>query len=178
MIKSLAAFAMALSLSSCAVGAIDGETEATESDLVSASHAALSGSSMPAGAVRLYARATLDPALGTVMVDVATSPLANIGNTPIGNPHTDDQFQVVMVYIDRADGRRDVLRVLGKNQIGPGGGCIHFNVVAKLGDRLFIGGVVKLAGTKGAKVGIAPTTTVVHSGDWQGDPTTNLHSAK
>ncbi len=177
MIKSLAKFSIALAMvvgvSGCAADTSDDTS--SEPDLVGQSHAALSSASTPKGAVPLYARATLDPVLGTVMVDVATTPLVPVGAPPSNDPHTDDAFKVVMVYIDRADGKRDVLRVLAGKQIGPGGGCIHFNVVAGVGDRLFLGGVVELEGTKGARVGIAPTVTVVLPGNWQDDPTVNLH---
>lgn len=177
MIKSLAKFSVALAIVVGSAGcAVDASEEPTsEPDLVGQSHAALSSKSTPKGAVQLYARATLDPALGTVMVDVATTPLVPVGTPPSNDPHTDDAFRVVMVYIDRANGARDVLRVLAGNQIGPGGGCIHFNVVANVGDRLYVGGVVELEGSKGAKVGIAPTVTVVLPGNWQDDPTVNMH---
>ena len=175
MIKSFAKLSLAFATfasSGCAVGAIDREAEA-EPDLFAESQAALSGASTPKGAQTLWARATFDPNLGTTMVDLATSPIPNLGNVPTPDPHLaphdQDRFVTVMVYADRA-GRRDVIRVLGKHQIGPGGGCIHFNIVAGVGDRLFIGGVVKLGGGS-ATVALAPGPVIVGRGDWQNDPT-------
>lgn len=176
MMKSLAlACALVMAGSGCAVGAIDGEQQEAERDLVAESQAALSGSSsssVPKGATQLYARATFDVNLGVTMVDVATSPIPTLGNVPSLDPHApprnQDKFLVLMVYVDRA-GRRDLLRVLGRAQIGPGGGCIHFNIVAAEGDRLFIGGVVRLNGDK-PTVGIVPAPITVGRGDWQNDP--------
>ena len=165
--------ACALAIASAGCAAEVPDSEEAEPDLVSDSHAALSGASTPKGAAQLYARATFDPNLGVTMVDVATTSLPNIGTVPTTDPHNSDEFTVVMVYVER-DGRRDVLRVLGKNQIGPGGGCIHFNIVAGVGDRLFIGGVVRINGKKGATVGVAEPVTVTN-GNWQDDPTVNQH---
>lgn len=165
-----------LSATGCAVDATD-PAEQSEADLVTESQSALSGASKPKGVTPLYARATFDRNLGVTMVDVATSQIPAIQTPPDHDPHAtpydDDRFVTVMVYIDRA-GRRDVLRVLGKKQIGPGGGCIHFNIVAGVGDRLFIGGVVKLGGGN-ASVALAAPVTVV-AGDWQTDQTVQKHT--
>ncbi len=149
--------------SSCAAA-----TEDPDDALVGTAQAALSSSSSPKGQHLLYARATYDAARGVTMVDVATTALQQQPTDP--DPHNDDEFIVAMVYVDRSTGR-DVLRVLaredftGANQIGPGGGCIHFSVPANVGDRLAIGGVVRVAGDSRARVAVAPVTTVV-GGVW------------
>lgn len=176
MFRSIAlAFALVVGSSGCAVGAIDDEQ--AERDLVAESASALSGASTPKGVVTLYARATYDKKLGTTMVDVATSQIPILGNVPDQDPHAtphdQDEFVTVLVYVDRK-GRRDVLRVLGRSQIGPGGGCIHFNIVARAGDELFIGGVVKIGGGS-ASVGLVPGPVLVQNGNWQDDPTVQEH---
>lgn len=149
--------------SSCASAAED-----PDDALVGTAQAALSASSTPRGLHALQARATFDAARGVTMVDVATTALQQRPTDP--DPHNDDEFIVAMVYVDRPTGR-DVLRVLaredftGTNQIGPGGGCIHFSVPANVGDRLAIGGVVRVAGDSRVRVAVAPVTTVV-GGVW------------
>jgi hypothetical protein len=177
MIRTLAKFSIAcviaISMAGCAVEARETNSPESEEDLIAQSHAALSGASTPVGAVQLYARATHDSNLGT-MVDVATTPLAPIGTPPSVDPHNGDQFVTIMVYVDAPGKKRDVLRVIGRSQIGPGGGCIHFNIVATPGTVLYIGGVVKLDGQPAASIGIAAPVTV-SNGDWDNDPTVSLH---
>jgi hypothetical protein len=165
--------ALAIGTAGCAVESSAPPSPESEEDLVAQSHAALSGASIPKGVVTLYARATRDSNMGT-MVDVATTPLVPIGTPPTNNPHNGDEFVTVMVYADRPGKGRDVLRVLGRHQIGPGGGCIHFNIVAPPGTTLYIGGVVKLGGLNPARIGLA-APVVVQNGDWDNDPTVNLH---
>lgn len=140
-----------------------------DESLTGTAHAALSSASATKSAYTLHARATYDAALGVTMIDVATTPLQQRPSDP--DPHNSDEFIVAIVYLDPPAGPRRVLRVLtradfaGSDQIGPGGGCIHFRLPAAVGDRLAIGGVVQLEGDPRARVAAAPLTTVV-GGVW------------
>lgn len=155
-----------LGAAGCAV-APDDEV-ANEDELVRSAHAALS-SSNPTGLAPLQVRATFDPALGKTMVDLTSNAFPQAPTDP--DPHDGDRFLAVLVYVDRADGRRDLVRVLtqndyyGPNGIGPGGGCIHFNVPARVGDRLFVGGIVRLEDERNARLAAAPLVTVTQ-GQW------------
>lgn len=143
-------------------------------ELVGQSQQALSLSSSPKNAITLWARATFDPVLGQTMMDVATSQVPPIDVVPDHDPHTADQFLLVQVFRDR-DGKREVLEVLGAKKIGPGGGCIHFSVPANVGDRLQVGGVVRLASSLSSTAGVATPIEVV-VGDWINDPTVLMGS--
>ncbi|MBI2395751.1 MAG: hypothetical protein HYV09_39665 [Deltaproteobacteria bacterium] len=164
---------LAVSSVGCAMAPDEGP-EQSNRELVGRSEQALSLSSSPKNAVPLWARATFDPVLGRTMVDVATSEVPPIDVVPDHDPHTADQFLLVQVFRDR-DGKREVLEVLGAKKIGPGGGCIHFSVPALVGDRLQIGGVVRLANSMPPTAGVATPIEVV-VGDWLNDPTVLLGS--
>ncbi|MGZ3420598.1 MAG: hypothetical protein ACXVEF_34145 [Polyangiales bacterium] len=122
---------------------------------------------MPRDLVALHAEAVYLPPYRAAIVDLALTPIpqppAEADDEPL---HSTGEFDVVMVYDVRADGSRHVLQTLtrkdfaGANSIGPGGGCIHFFVPAHVSDRLFIGGVVRLAGETRARIGVAPVITV------------------
>jgi len=106
---------------------------------------------------RLYAQARFDAVKGATAVTLDT-------RDPFATPDPrilEDRYLAVFVYRDRGDGIRDALAMLRGTQIGPGGGCIHFEAPAAVGDRLFISAVVKLAGDKGAVVGVVPDGTTV-----------------
>lgn len=178
MVKTLsrcARFALVLAVAVGSIGSIgcavapEDESVANEDELVRSAHAALSTSN-PTGVAPLQIRATYDPALGKTMVDLTSNAFPQAPTDP--DPHDDDRFLAVLVYVDRTDGRRDLVRVLtqkdyyGPNGIGPGGGCIHFNVPAAIGDRLFVGGIVKLEGETRARLAAAPLVTVTQ-GQWQ-----------
>lgn len=157
----LGAIIIAFALSGCAVQGHDGDDD----ELVAATHAALSTASTPKGTWMLFANATHDSHTHQTMIDLDTRDPQAGGSDPHING---DRFVSVMVYRLRDDGRRDVLTVLGGQHIGPGGGCIHFSVPAATGDRLLIGGVVRLFDQQGARVAVAPELTVV-SGEWSDD---------
>jgi hypothetical protein len=173
MVKTLSRVALVLALASsvsalgcAATGASD--DEGTD-EAVQTAHAALSTKSKIA-VVPLDVRATYDAALGTTMVDLTTGRIPNAPTDP--DPHNGDQFLAVLVYVDRTDGRRDLLTVVtrqeftGPNQIGPGGGCIHFRIPALAGDRIAIGAVVRLETETRVRIGAAPVVTVA-PGTWQ-----------
>jgi len=146
--------AVAIALSSCAVESSD----RTDDDLVRASEAALS-SAAPSkdGRWTLYANAMYDATTDLTVVNLDT-------RNPTSDPRIiTDRFIAVMVYRDRGDGVREAIATLRGEQIGPGGGCIHFRVSAHAGDRLLIGAVVKLAGIEGATIAIVPDGTIVRS---------------
>jgi len=169
MIKSLTKFSIACAFAvsmagatGCAMPADDGAGEElgqTESALHST--------------YTLYGRATYDANIGAVMVDLATTPIPEIGDAPWTNPHTADRFLNVRVWLVNGESRR-LISVLGGTSIGPGGGCIHFNVPATTGETLQIDSVVRLTSYGTPRAGrTAPITVQV--GDWVNDPTVVLH---
>jgi hypothetical protein len=166
--KSTAIVAMfaALSLTACVA---EHATPASEEDLSTQLHQALSSSSTPKGIVPLYAEAVYLPERRAAIVDLALTaipqPPTEADEIPL---HSSGEFDVVMIYIVHADGSREVSEVLSRpdlrapRAIGPGGGCIHFLVPARVGDRLLLGAIVRTAGEKRARIGVAPTVTVVN----------------
>jgi len=168
MIKSLAKWSIAIAVASagasgCAVPADDGgdEIASTESAL---------RTTYP-----VYGRATYDANLGATMVDIATTQIPPIDVAPDHDPHiSSDQFFNVRVRLVGADGTARIATALGGAQIGPGGGCIHFNVPGAVsGDTLFVDTVVRI-GTAAPRAGHSGALAVV-DGDWVNDPTVELH---
>jgi hypothetical protein len=167
MMKTLATCALlaglAMGSGGCAAASAD---ESGQQEAIQQTHEALS--LKPKNLYPLSAEATALPD-GRTIIDVALTPIPRpveqVDEVPL---HASGEFQVVLVYIDHADGTRDAINAFGGkalNQIGPGGGCVHLFVNAKAGDRLFIGGVVKPAGQKNAELAAAPITQV-QPGQW------------
>lgn len=162
--RCAAIFVATAAMSACAMQSSDGGSDPT----IAEAHQTLSTASTPKGLYPLHAEA-VQLADGRVIVDLAITNIEQpVTSAEEPGLHDTGEFLAVMVYIDRAGGKRDVIEVLtpkdyyGPNSIGPGGGCIHFFVPAKLGDQLFIGGVVKLAGQTRAQIGAAPSAVVVN----------------
>jgi len=143
---------IALTLAGCAVDSGD----RTEDDLVRASEAALSSSPSPKKEYwTLYANATYDATTEITTVNLDT-------RNPASDPRIlEDRFVAITVYRERGTGAREAIAILRGEEIGPGGGCIHFRVNAHAGDRLLIGAVVKLAGIEGATIAVVPGGTIV-----------------
>jgi hypothetical protein len=166
--KSLSKFLVVAFLVSSA-GCAAAPEQDDERDLVAEAQSALLGKKDIEIFHPLEVRATFDPQLGRTMVDLTSNAFPQQPGDP--DPHDGDDFLAVLVYVDRSNGVRDLLTVLtrqdyyGRNQIGPGGGCIHFSVPAAVGDRLAIGAVVKLEGENRARIAAAPATTV-EQGAW------------
>jgi len=149
---NIVAIVLAVALSGCAVQS----SEPADDDLVRASQAALSSSARH-DLWTLYARAQYDATTDVTNVTLDTrDPLAEADPRILT-----DRFVAVMVYRLRGDGVRDLLATLRGEQIGPGGGCIHFKVRARAGERLLIGAVVKLTGVEGAQLAAVPDGTIV-----------------
>lgn len=147
----LAAAVLVAIVTGCAV-----QSEPTDDIELRASQAALSRAPS-VDLWRLFANATFDAVKGKSAVQLDT-------RDPIAAPDPkilDDRYLAVFVYRERADGVRELLITLRNDQIGPGGGCIHFDAPAWRGDRLFIGAVLKLAGADRAVVGVVPEGTIV-----------------
>jgi hypothetical protein len=167
MIKTLATCALLASLAmgsgGCAASAAD---QSGEQEAIQQTHEALS--LKPKGIYPLSAEATALPD-GRTIIDVALTPIpVPVESTDEPELHDSGSFQVVLVYIDHADGTRDAINAFAGNalnQIGPGGGCIHVFVNAVAGDRLFIGATVKVAGETRSRIAAAPITQV-QPGQW------------
>ena len=164
---AVAVLVFAFAATGCAAQSADSDTE-----LVRSTHEALSAS--PKNLLPIFARATFDPTLGRTMLDVSTSQIPAIGNVPVSDPHTADQFLALLVYVDRA-GRRDLVEVVAGPEIGPGGGCVHVALNANVGDRIFVGGAVRLAGETRVHVASVTSPVTIVSGDWANDPTVQIH---
>lgn len=148
--------AIAIALSGCTVESSD----RTEDDLVRASEAALSSasSSSPRRDLwTLYANAVYDATTDITTVNLDTR------NPPSDPRIITDRFIAITVYRERGDGAREAIAALRAEEIGPGGGCIHFKVSAHAGERLLIGAVVKLAGIQGATIAVVPGGTIVRA---------------
>lgn len=159
----------------CVVGSVgcaaNAEPESSEPE-VGKTQEALSLSSTPKLLIPLWTRATYDAQLGTTMVDVSTSQVPAIDLPPDHDPHNGDMFQMVQAFTFR-DGRRVNLATLSGVQVGPGGGCIHFSINANLGEKIYVGAVVRLQSQSFPSAGIAAPALVV-VGDWLHDPTVLL----
>lgn len=168
MIKSLAKFSIAcvvaMSMAGCAA------TVEQDDETLATNESALHGHFT----YEIFARATYDANLDKVMVDLATTDIPPIDTAPTHDPHiASDRFFNVRVRLIGTDGSARLITVLGGVQIGPGGGCIHFNVPAAVGDTLQIDSIVRIGGL-GIRAGrTAPVTVTV--GDWVNDPTVNMH---
>jgi hypothetical protein len=166
MFKTLATCALLATLAMGSGGCAASSDQSGEEEVIQQTHEALSLS--PKNIAPLYVEATALPD-GRTIIDVALTQIpVPIEESDEGPLHESGSFQAVLVYIDRADGRRDTINAFAGqalNQIGPGGGCIHLFVNAKAGDRLFIGGTVKLAGETRSRIAAAPITTV-QPGQW------------
>lgn len=147
---TLGVIVLAAVLSGCAAETSEGPVD---EDLARASEAALSASSRH-DLWKLSARAVYDASNDTTAITLDT-------RDPTDPRILTDRFIAVMVYRDRGNGVREALATLRANQIGPGGGCIHFQVPAKTGELLFIGAVIKLTGMQGAQLGAVPDGVVV-----------------
>lgn len=166
MFKTLATCALLATLAIGSGGCAASTDQTGEDEVIQQTHEALSLS--PKVLTPLYVEATALPD-GRTIIDVALTPIPSPVQGSDEDPlHESGSFQAVLVYIDRADGRRDTINAFAGqalNQIGPGGGCIHLFVNAHAGDRLFIGGTVKLAGENRSRIAAAPITQV-QSGQW------------
>jgi len=159
----------AFGLGGCAAGEV---VESDEADSIRTTEAALFCPS-PKGLVQLHAEA-VQLTDGRVIVDLAFTDIPRPPTEADEEPlHDTGEFFTVLVYRVAPDGWRTPIAILtrkdivGPNAIGPGGGCIHFFVPAKAGDRLFIGGVVKPTG-QGLSIGATPVFTV--QGQIEGSP--------
>lgn len=157
MIKSLAKFSAALaivvSMTGCAVGAIDGSSQ-EEQDIAAAQNA-LSASAAKTG---LLVQAFASPT-GT-QIDITTLNSFELEHETLHRGP--DQFRAVAIYAVSATGGTRVLGVFAGKAIGPGGGCIHFTGLPFVaGDLLRVGAVVSLPGTKGATVAASEPITVL-----------------
>ncbi|MGZ3477533.1 MAG: hypothetical protein ACXWUG_29455 [Polyangiales bacterium] len=167
MMKTLATCALLAGLAMGSVGcAAASADEGGQQEAIQQTHEALS--LKPKGLYPLSAEATALPD-GRTIIDVALTPIPSPVQESDEIPlHASGDFQVVLVYIDHADGTRDAINAFAGaalNQSGPGGGCIHVFVNAKAGDHLFIGGAVKLTGQTRTQIAAAPITTV-QPGQW------------
>jgi hypothetical protein len=165
MFKTLATCALLVSLAA-STGGCAASSDQGDEEVIQQTHEALSLA--PKNLTPLYVEATALPD-GRTIIDVALTPIPSPVQESDEEPlHESGSFQAVLVYIDREDGRRDTINAFAGNalnQIGPGGGCIHLFVNARAGDRLFIGGAVKLAGETRSRIAAAPITQV-QAGQW------------